>query len=122
MLITSRSVSFLVMEIFGQLLRAKIKNIFIIVTTEQFLMMTRAISTSKSKATHVANLFLDHRIASYTIPDHLLTDNGPQFVSMVFATLCRILALNDLTTTAYHLQTSARVERYDRKIATRIRH
>lgn len=71
-------------------------------------------------ATHVANMFLDHRIVPYSIRDHLVADNGPHFVSKFFATLCGFLGVKRLATTAYHFQTNGRVERYNKAAVGRL--
>lgn len=53
----------------------------------------KAISTSKSTAMHTANVLLGHCIVSCSIPNSLLTDNGPHHVSKFFATACEMPGL-----------------------------
>lgn len=74
--------------------------------TNRYLKITRAIPTSETTATHDARMFLGHWIVSYRIPEHLVTENGPQFMSAFFAILCGFLGLKHLTTAAYHTQTN----------------
>lgn len=60
----------------------------------------------KTMSTHSRNVFLGHWTFPYRLTDHLLTNNGPQFVRSVFAELCGFLRLKDLTSTEYHPQTN----------------
>lgn len=52
----------------------------------------------------------------------LLTDNGPQFLAKLFETLCLDLKVKHVTTAAYHPQTSAQVERYNKALVARLLH
>lgn len=107
---------FVVMDILGPLPWTKKENEFIVVMTYRCSKIKRAIPTSKTTATNVANVFLDQCIVPYGIPDYSLADNGPEFVSKFLATLCTFLGLKNLTTTAYHPQTSGQVEWYTKTI------
>lgn len=60
-------------------------------------------------------------MASYGPPDTLLTDNGPQLVSVYFRGFCRMLGIHHLTSTAYHPQTQGQVERYNRTIVAQLK-
>lgn len=77
-------------------------------------------STSKPHATHIAIFFLDHWMIPIGIKSYLLTENGPQFVSKFFASVCGNLRVKHLMTTAHHSQTSGQAKRFNRTIVTRI--
>lgn len=65
------------------------QNIF--VRTDRYLKSTRAVSTLKTTAMHVANVFMKHRLISYGIPTYLMAESRTQFVSKFFATVCALL-------------------------------
>lgn len=98
------------MDILGALPQTKNRKVFIIVTADRILEMTRGIPTLRPTATHVANVTLDQWIVPNNITDDVLTDNGPQFVSTFITKLSVFLHVNHFTATAYHLQTNAQVE------------
>lgn len=81
------TLEFVAVKTLGPQPRARSENIFIIVMTERYPKKLRVIPTSKTKAANVAIVFLDHWIVPYAIRDHLLTEDGPQFVSKLFALL-----------------------------------
>ena len=73
-------------------------------------------------AVAVAKAFLDNWVYPYGAPFYVLTDNGPQFVAKFFEAVCSMLGLQNYLTTAYHPQTNGQAERFDKTIATRLRH
>lgn len=83
---------FIAMDTLDALPQTKIGNVFIIVMMDRYSKMTIRIPTSKPTATHIANVFLDHFLSLYGIPDHPLAKSGPQFVSKLFETLCQFLS------------------------------
>lgn len=85
-------------------------------------MLTRAVPTSKTSSTNIANLFLDNWIVPFGSSGYVLTDNGPQFVGKFFAFVWDDLGVKHLTMTAYHPRTNAQSERFNRTIITRLRH
>jgi transposase InsO family protein len=52
----------------------------------------------------------------------LLTDNGTQFVSKLFQTVCRLSGVKQGFTTAYHPQTNGQCERFNRTILSAMSH
>lgn len=72
------------------------KNQYVVVVTERYSKHTRAIQTSKTSTTHMANGFLKHWIISFSFPSHFLTNIGPQFVCNVLVSICRYLGVQTL--------------------------
>lgn len=70
-------------------------------------------------ATHVSYVILVHLIHSYGILSHLLEDSGAQYVSKFPATLSGFLRLKRLKK-AYHPETNAKVESYNKSEITRL--
>ena len=49
-------------------------------------------------------------------PESVLTDNGKQFVSKFFQSVCQLLGLRSVYTSAYHPQANGQAERYNRTL------
>jgi hypothetical protein len=64
----------------------------------------------------LARAFVLYWVAVYSIPLLLLTDNGTQFISKFFPTVCRILGVKQLFTIAYHPSTNGQVERFNQTV------
>lgn len=109
------------MSLFGPPLPTKNGNTYIVVITDSYSKLGRAIPSSKMTATHVVYVSLDPRVLPYGIPDHLLMDSGSQFVSKFFAALCGFLGMKHLTRTIEQPQKYGQVEEYNKTIVTRIR-
>lgn len=83
---------------------------YILVTTDRYSKLTRAVPIPKMKATYFLNLFKNHWLIPYGIPIYLHTDIETQFVSRFFATICALQGVNRLTTLAYRPQTNDQAE------------
>lgn len=84
--------------------------------------LIRAIPTFKTSSTHMIHIFLYHWIIPFSIPNYLLTNSRPQFVSILFMLVRGYLSVRHLTTTSYHPQTNGQAKRFNRSIVTRLRH
>lgn len=89
-------------KILGPLVKATNGNPFLVILTDQYFKLARAVPTSRKSATHISFLFYDHSIAPYGASAYLLTENGKQFASKLFETICSFLGLKHLTAFAYH--------------------
>lgn len=118
----SGPLEFVAMDILGPLPRATNRNQRVMVITDRYSKLTRAIPTWRTTATHAANVFFDHCVISHDISTFLLIDNGPQFVRKFFATICTYLGVKHLTTMAYHPKTNGQVEQYNKTIVTCLCH
>lgn len=78
----------------------------IVVMTNFYSKLMRAISTSKTSSTHVADVFLDNWVVQSGISEFVLAYNGPQITSKFSTMLCIDLEVMHLTTTVYHPQTN----------------
>lgn len=70
----------------------------------------------------MGDLFIDHWIVPYGLPTYLLTDNRVQLTKKFFATLCTVLGVKDLATTAYDPQSNSQAERYNKRIHSHLQH
>ncbi|CDF32213.1 unnamed protein product [Chondrus crispus] len=113
---------FVAMDLYGPLPKTPHGNRHILVITDRFTKLCRAIPLRTTQAQQVAQTFLDAWVYPYGMPDTLLTDNGPQFTAKFFEAVCGLLGIRHVLTTAYHPQTNGQAERFNRTLATRLRH
>ena len=113
---------FVAMDFLGPLPRTKTGNQHVLVITDRFTKLCRAIPLKNTKAVTTAKAFLESWIYVYGPPRLLLTDNGRSFTSKFFQSICLAVGTKNLFTTAYHPQSNGQAERYNRTLVTRLRH
>ena len=64
-------------------------------------------TTSQSTILELRKLF-----AAYGLPEHLISDNGPQFVSTEFESFLKMNGVRHTCSAPYHLQTNGEAERF----------
>lgn len=111
----------LAMDILGPLPESEGGYKFILVIVDRFSKLTRAFPMREKTAVEVASAFVDVWIASYGIPDSVLTDNGPQFASVFFQGVLGLLGIVSKYTTPNPPQTNGQVERYNRTVVRQLR-
>ena len=118
----SAPLEFVAIDILGPLNPASQDgNKFVLVITDRFSKLTRAIPMRTITALNVAKEFVQHWICAYGPPKYLLSDNGSQFTSKLFAFVCAQFGIKNLFTAAYHPQTNGQTERFNRTILAGIR-
>jgi len=109
-------------DIFGPIPASKAKNRFILVITDRFFKLPMCVALRRITAMSVASAIIDAWIFCYGPPDFILSDQGPQFMSNFFIAVMKMLGVETVRTTSYHPQTNGQVERYNRTMATQLRH
>lgn len=120
LLLPSKTLDFVALDILGPLPKAKSRIQYVVVVTYRYSKLTRVISSSKTASTHIANTFLDLRIIPYRIPLFIFIINDLQFVSEFIATLCQLLGVKHLMTTMYDPQTNGQAERIKEAVTARL--
>ncbi len=59
----------------------------------------------------VTKLYLRHVYLHYGLPKRMITDRGPQFISIFMRNLCQVLGIKQNISSAYHPQTDGQSER-----------
>lgn len=113
---------FVPIDIFGPLPRTVSRHLFVTIMTDRYLKLKRAMPTGQTKSSHVANVFFNSWVVLYGISAYVLMKNEAQLTSKLFAMLCTMLGVKELTTTASHRQTNGQVKRYNLTIVTQLRH
>jgi len=109
-------------DIFGPIPASKKGNRFILVITNRFAKLTKCVALRQITAMSVASAIIDAWVTAYGPPDRILSDQGPQFMSNFFIAVMKMLGTETIRTTAYHPETIEQVERYNRTMATQLRH
>lgn len=90
--------------------------------TDRYNKLSKAVQNTKTSATTVARIFLEHYAAKHGIPFKMLTDQGPQFVSKFFMAVYSALVVNHITATEFHPQTSGQEERSNSTLISQLHH
>lgn len=91
---------FVAMDILGPLRNPPCDKHFVLLMTDRYKKITKTVATSRKTNLHIAPLLLGNWVLPYRIPDYVLTDNGTQFISKVFESLCGYFGTEHPTTTA----------------------
>ena len=75
-----------------------------------------AVPISDTSACAVVEAFLQTWVARFGVPSTLTSDRGPQFASALWAELCRLLGVDHVQTTTFHLQSNGLLERFHRRL------
>ena len=118
----SGPLEFVAMDILGPLPKTDGGNRFVLVITDRFTKMCRAIPIRSTRSHTIARVFLENWVYPYGAPTHLLSDNGPQFASKFFAAVNYMLGVKHYLTTAYHPQSNGQTERFNKTLVQRLRH
>lgn len=110
------------MNIFGPLPEATSRYQHVAVITDRYSKLIRAIPSSTTTSTLIANTFLNRWIILYSIPFFFPTNDGTQIVSVLFATLCCLPGVKHLMEAAYRPPTSVEAKRHNKMMVIRLRH
>lgn len=112
---------FAAIDILGPSLRNKTGRKFVLIITERYSMLTRAILTTKITSTEVENIFFHSCVMPYGIPDVILSDNRQDFVNRISTSLFTYRTVKELPTAAFHLQAYEKVEIYNKNFVSRLK-
>lgn len=80
-----------------------------------------AIPMPNELASTTAKAFLTGVVARHGCPEQILTDQGPNFMSRMFASMCKMIGAEHIRTTAYHPHSNGMVERVNKTITTNLK-
>jgi hypothetical protein len=78
-------------------------------------------TTDKVTSEGIARLFRDHVWKLHGLPEQVISDRGPQFVSTFMRELNKLLDIRTTPSTAYHPQTDGQTERVNQEIEQYLR-
>jgi hypothetical protein len=103
-------------DIFGPLPRSRLGNRYILVVTDYFIKWAEAYPLRNQEAETVARVLVEQFICRFGVPLSLHSDQGSNFESNVFQSVCKLLGIHKTRTTAYHPQSDGLVESLNRTI------
>ena len=94
----------------------------IMVTVDRLSKMVHVLPTHNTVTSEgIARLFRDHIWKHHGLPNQVISDRGPQFVSNFMRELNRLLGIETTPSTAYHPQTDGQTERANQEIEQYLR-
>ena len=100
------------MDIFGPLIRSKSGNKFILVICDYSTRYLGAVPLKNIEAKTIAEE-LGKFFSRMGVPTEILTDQGSNFTSQLLKEVYRMLKIEPIRTSPYHLQTDGLVERFN---------
>ena len=101
------------LDIMGPLLESS-GNKYTLHICDQFSKWYEAVALPNREAKTVSRAFVEHWIVRFGCPVNLHSDQGSNFMSNLFRSLCSELGIQRTSTTSYHPQGNAMIERTNR--------
>ena len=89
---------------------------YILLIGDQFPKWYDAIPFQNQEAKRVATALVDNLISRFGCPANLHSDKGSNFILYLFKNMCSVLGIDRTSTTSYHPQGNAMIERSDKTI------
>jgi hypothetical protein len=116
------TLEFIFLDIIGPLPVTKSGNKYLVVFGDRYSKAMSVVAVPNITTETLARAFVLDWVAVYGIPYFLLTENGTQFISKLFQTVCRLLGVDQLFTTAYHPSTNGQGERFNQTVLKSVTH
>lgn len=94
---------------------------YILGVTDRLTKSMILIPMAEIGAAEVAEALLRHVFSHHGLPKAIVSDRGPQFVSLFWGTICRMLGIRRRLSTAFHPETDGAQERSNQEIETYLR-
>ena len=89
---------------------------YILLIGDQFSKWYEAVPMQNQEATTLAKCFVDCWVLRFGCPANLHSDKGTNYMSNLFKNMCKELGIDRTSTTAYHPQGNAMIERTNQTI------
>ncbi|CAF4531871.1 unnamed protein product [Rotaria sp. Silwood2] len=103
------------MDIMGTLPTTTRQKRFLLVVVDYFTRWIELFPMKSTTSNDIANILTNEIFSRYGLPKHIVSDNGPQFVSNLFKNFCNILGIKQNLTANYHPQSNM-TERVNRTL------
>src|SRR4051812_12424313 len=90
---------------------------FILAIIDYFSKWAEAIPLREVKSTDVVKFIKHHVIYRYGVPQRIVHDNGPQFISTVFSRFCNKFKIQSVSSTTYYPPANGLMEAFNKTIA-----
>jgi hypothetical protein len=102
-------------------LKSDTDNKYILAITDAFTKVAALVALPDKEAPTVAEAILYRWVYRFSVPLHIVSDQGKEFCNKVLDELCELLGSRRSTTAPYHPQSNAQVERLNRTILDYLR-
>ena len=99
-----------------QLPKTRRGNRYAIVFVDYLTKWPEVYATSDQTAPTISRLLVEEVISRHGVPNQLLSDRGPSFLSKLLLEMCRVMGVHKINTSAYHPQSDGLVERFNRTL------
>jgi len=110
------------LDIVGPLITTEAGNTYILTMMDDLSKYSLAVPLENHTANNVARAFVEGFVCVHGLPETILTDQGTDFLSKIFAEVCKLLKINKINSSPYHPQTNGSLERSHRTLAEYLRH
>ncbi|GAA6080783.1 uncharacterized protein LOC113073276 [Tachysurus ichikawai] len=104
-------------DLMGPFPRSSSGNVYLLVLVDYYSRWVELFGLRKATAETISKVMIDEVFTRWGVPNYLLSDRGPQFVSSVLQEVCQEWGVIQRLTTAYHPQTNL-TERINRTLKT----
>ena len=116
---THRPWEMLGVDLMGPFPKSSNQNVYLLVFVDYFSRWVELFPIRNATAETISRVMVKDILTRWGIPDYILSDQGTQFVSSVFQTVCRTWNVGHKLTSAYHPQTNL-TERVNRTLKSMI--
>jgi transposase InsO family protein len=109
------------LDIVGPLTTTLNGNRYLLAFQDELSKFKLVIPTQQQDAETVARVLVKEVVIKFGIPQVLLTDQGTNFLSELFANICKLLKIKRIKTTAYHPQSNGALESTHRVLVEYLR-
>jgi len=96
-------------------------NKYLLTFQDELSKYTVAAAIQQQDAMTVARVFVEEIVLKFGIPQVMLTDQSSNFLSYLFANVCKLLRVKTIKTSSYHPQTNGALERTHRVLVEYLR-
>ena len=108
-------------DIWGALPPTDDRNEYVIVMIDHHTRWVELVPVANPTAALVADAIFQHWIARWGVPRVILTDNGPQFRSVLYETMCQKYQIKRMACSPYNPRGNSVVESYMRSLKATVR-
>jgi hypothetical protein len=111
----------IMIDILGPFNKTPRGNTVILMLMDQFTKWVECFPLPDQSAEIVAKTLVNEFFSRFGCPLELHTDQGKNFMSNLFKSLCKLLQITKTRTTSYHPQSNGQIERQNRSVLQMIR-
>lgn len=119
--ISSKPFERVYLDIVGPLPLSYSGNKYLLTFQDDLSKFSEAIPITNTESKTLAEIFATNIVCRHGIPESILTDQGSNLISGMFAEVSKLLKIKRLKTTPYHPQTNGALERSHRTLAEYLR-